>query len=74
MTVKKETENSVQVIKIEQPNPEVVYVPTYNPATVYGSWWYGYPPPYSGSRGGGASASQRGGSGFSGAGGGGGRR
>src|SRR5436190_15177436 len=47
MTVKKESENSVQVIKIEQPNPEVVYVPTYNPATVYGSWWYSYPPPYS---------------------------
>src|SRR4051812_43832177 len=46
MVVKKETENSVQVIKIEQPNPEVVYVPTYNPATVYGSWWYSYPPPY----------------------------
>jgi len=44
--VKKETENSVQVIKIEQPSPEVVYVPTYNPATVYGSWWYSYPPPY----------------------------
>ena len=46
MTVKKEVENSVQVIKIEQPSPEVVYVPTYNPATVYGSWWYSYPPPY----------------------------
>src|SRR5436190_1159887 len=35
MTVKKETENNVQVIKIESPNPEVVYVPTYNPATAY---------------------------------------
>ena len=46
MTVKKETENSVQIIKIEQPNPEVVHVPTYNPATVYGTWWYSYPPPY----------------------------
>jgi hypothetical protein len=23
---------------------ETVYVPTYNPATVYGSWWYPYPP------------------------------
>jgi hypothetical protein len=46
MTVKKETENSVQIIKIEQPDPQVVYVPTYNPATVYGSWWYSYPPPY----------------------------
>jgi hypothetical protein len=46
MTVKKEVENSVQVIKIEQPDPQTVYVPTYNPATVYGSWWYSYPPPY----------------------------
>jgi hypothetical protein len=46
LTVKKETENNVQVIKIESPKPEVVYVPTYNPATVYGSWWYAAPPPY----------------------------
>jgi uncharacterized membrane protein YgcG len=46
MTVKKETENNVQIIKIEQPAPETVYVPTYNPATVYGTWWYPYPPPY----------------------------
>ena len=46
MTVKKETENNVQIIKIEQPDPQTVYVPTYNPATVYGSWWYPYPPPY----------------------------
>jgi uncharacterized membrane protein YgcG len=46
MTVKKETENNVHVIKIEQPDPQTVYVPTYNPATVYGSWWYPYPPPY----------------------------
>ena len=46
MVVKKETEASVQVIKIEQPDPQTVYVPTYNPATVYGSWWYSYPPPY----------------------------
>jgi len=46
MTVKKETENSVQIIKIEQPDPQTVYVPTYNPATVYGTWWYAYPPPY----------------------------
>ena len=45
-TVKKETENNVQVIKIENPTPETVYVPTYNPATVYGSWWYAAPPPY----------------------------
>jgi hypothetical protein len=45
-TVKKETENNVQVIKIESPAPETVYVPTYNPATVYGAWWYAAPPPY----------------------------
>ncbi len=47
MTVTKTTEESVQVIKIEQPSPTVVYVPTYNPATIYGPWWYSYPPPYS---------------------------
>ena len=46
MTVTKATEENVQVIKIESPKPEVVYVPTYNPATVYGSWWYPAPPPY----------------------------
>ena len=46
MTVEKTTENNVQVIKIEQPSPDVVYVPTYNPATVYGTWWYPAPPPY----------------------------
>ena len=46
MTVKKETENNVQVIKIENPTPETVYVPTYNPATAYGPWWYAAPPPY----------------------------
>jgi hypothetical protein len=46
LVVKKETENNVQVIKIENPTPETVYVPTYNPATVYGTWWYAAPPPY----------------------------
>jgi hypothetical protein len=46
MVVTKETQQSTTVIKIESPNPEVVYVPTYNPATVYGTWWYPYPPPY----------------------------
>ena len=39
------------VIIIEPAKPEVVYVPTYNPTVVYGSWWaptyppYYYPPP-----------------------------
>ncbi|WEF27371.1 DUF3300 domain-containing protein [Klebsiella aerogenes] len=36
-----------QIIKIEPANPEVVYVPSYNPTTVYGSWPNSaYPPVY----------------------------
>ncbi|AYN27526.1 DUF3300 domain-containing protein [Buttiauxella sp. 3AFRM03] len=36
-----------QVIKIEPTNPEVVYVPTYNPTTAYGTWPNtAYPPVY----------------------------
>ena len=46
MKVTKATEDNVQVIKIESPKPDVVYVPTYDPAYVYGPWWYSYPPPY----------------------------
>jgi hypothetical protein len=35
------------VIKIEPANPQVVYVPTYNPTVVYGAWPYpAYPPSY----------------------------
>ena len=33
------------IIVIEPVNPQVVYVPVYNPTVVYGSWWYpAYPP------------------------------
>ncbi len=46
MTVKQEKQNEQTVVIIESAKPETVYVPTYNPATVYGSWWYPYPPPY----------------------------
>ena len=36
-----------QVVVIEPANPQVVYVPYYDPAVVYGSWWYpAYPPFY----------------------------
>jgi len=35
-----------QVIVIEPAQPDVVSVPTYNPATVYGSWPYPSYPPY----------------------------
>jgi len=45
-TVKTEVENNTTVIKIEQPDPQVMSVPVYNPATVYGPWWYPAPPPY----------------------------
>ncbi|HET7875817.1 MAG TPA: DUF3300 domain-containing protein [Methylomirabilota bacterium] len=34
------------VIKIETVNPQVVYVPVYNPTVVYGTWPYPAYPPY----------------------------
>ena len=41
------TDDGKQVIAIEQTAPETVYVPYYNPATVYGDWPYpDYPPLY----------------------------
>jgi uncharacterized membrane protein YgcG len=43
-TVKTEQQGGQTVYIIESPKTEVVYVPTYNPATVYGTWWYPYPP------------------------------
>jgi len=43
----KETTTNTTVIEIQPSNPETVYVPSYNPTTVYGSWAYpSYPPPY----------------------------
>ncbi|MBF0497564.1 MAG: DUF3300 domain-containing protein [Deltaproteobacteria bacterium] len=35
-----------QIVRIEPAAPEVVYVPVYNPAVVYGPWWYPAYPPY----------------------------
>src|SRR5262252_255548 len=35
-----------KIIKIEAANPQVVYVPTYNPTVVYGAWPYPAYPPY----------------------------
>jgi hypothetical protein len=43
--VTEKVENTT-VIKIEPTNPEVVYVPTYNPTVVYGAWPYPSYPPY----------------------------
>ena len=42
VTVEPET----KVVVIEPANPEVVYVPTYNPTVVYGTWPYPAYPPY----------------------------
>jgi hypothetical protein len=35
-----------QTIVIEQANPQVVYVPYYDPYVVYGAWWWPAYPPY----------------------------
>ena len=46
-TVTTKQENGETIIIIEPANPEVIYVPTYDPAYVYGTWPYpGYPPYY----------------------------
>jgi hypothetical protein len=39
-------EKETKTIIIEPSNPEVVYVPTYNPTVVYGTWSYPAYPPY----------------------------
>ena len=39
-------EKETQTIVIESARPEVVYVPTYNPTVVYGTWPYPAYPPY----------------------------
>ena len=48
-----EPSSSETVVIIEPADPQVVYVPTYNPTVVYGTWWwpsyrpwYWYPPGY----------------------------
>ncbi len=44
-TVKKDDSNSTEIIEVA-PATQTVYVPVYNPAYVYGQWWYAYPPYY----------------------------
>ena len=41
-----EKSDTTTIIKIEPSNPEVVYMPTYNPAVAYGVWPYPAYPPY----------------------------
>jgi len=35
-----------EAIAIEPVNPQVIYVPVYNPAVIYGPWWWPAPPYY----------------------------
>ena len=44
--VKTEAQGSETIYIVESAKPEVVYVPTYSPTVVYGSWWYPAPPYY----------------------------
>lgn len=41
-----EVKKDGDIIIIESANPQVVYVPAYNPTVVYGAWWYPAYPPY----------------------------
>jgi len=45
-SVKTEKEGDKTVYIIESSKPDTVYVPTYNPSVVYGTWWYPAYPPY----------------------------
>lgn len=41
-----DTSSEQTIIKIEPADPQIVYVPTYNPTIVYGTWWWPAYPPY----------------------------
>ena len=41
-----EVKKEGDIIIVESANPQVVYVPAYNPTVVYGAWWYPAYPPY----------------------------
>ena len=40
------TTTTQTIVRIEPANPEVIYVPAYDPMIVYGGWAYPYYPPY----------------------------
>jgi hypothetical protein len=44
--VRTDASSGKTVYVIESPKPDVIYVPTYNPYTIYGTWWYPAPPYY----------------------------
>ena len=45
-TVETQTEGGETVVVIQPANPEVVYVPSYNPTVIWGAPYYPYPPIY----------------------------
>lgn len=46
VTKRSNPETRTEYIVIEPAQPEVIYVPVYQPTVVYGSWWYPSYPPY----------------------------
>ncbi len=46
VTVEPASGTQTTIIKVEPANPEVIYVPAYNPTVVYGTWPYPAYPPY----------------------------
>jgi uncharacterized membrane protein YgcG len=46
VTKQPDPETRTEYIVIEPAEPDVVYVPVYQPTVVYGSWWYPSYPPY----------------------------
>jgi len=46
LTVKTEGSGDQTIIILEPAEPEVFFVPVYDPASIYGTWWYPAYPPY----------------------------
>lgn len=44
--VKTQQQAGNTIYVVESTKPDVIYVPTYNPTVVYGTWWYPAPPYY----------------------------
>jgi hypothetical protein len=46
VTEEKVPPSDQNVVIVQPTNPQVLYVPVYNPTVVYGTWWYPMYPPY----------------------------
>ena len=45
-TEQQEVKNDGDIIIVQPANPQVIYVPVYDPTVIYGPWWYPAYPPY----------------------------